>query len=243
MIDEAIQQYEKQMEDPKFTKHLQKHPQYVSMYVTKGVLLMDALLNNPNETYYAQNALNTFNYALRLQEYHDAPSVIQKAEIQCFLGRVNCGLKKTREANKMFKDAYKTIELWMGENHPLMATLQANWSRVYYEEGKIKEAIEKLNKAWIIRNKFLRSDIHPNPLVYAYYLAKYYNQIEDFENAAHWYSVTINGYSYLVSKENIRVENLNEPHNVLQKNKLPICNTWYLRIKECKECYDRLPII
>lgn len=240
MINEAIQQYEEEIKNPAFTEHLRKHPQYVSMYLTKGILQMDALLKNPNQKQYGDDALLYLNKALHFHTKHDAPSAMQEVDIQCYLGRVHCEMKNIRQADKTFRDTFETAMSSFGRNHPLTASVLANWSRVYYEEGNVNEAIKKLNEAWNIRDKFLRSETHPNPLVYAYYLAKYYNQCNDAENAAHWYSVTINGYSYLVSIEDLRVDNLKEPHVVLKDHKLPIRDTWFKRIEECRNCYDRL---
>ena len=238
-INEAIEQYEEEMKNPDFTDHLKKHPEYVSMYVTKGMLQMDALIN-PDQKQHDDDALDNFNRALALHEHHDAPSVTQQIDIQCYLGRVHCEMNDIREADKIFRDTFEATMSSLGKNHPLTATVLANWSRVYYEEDNVNEAIKMLQKAWNIRDKFLRSETHPNPLVYAYYLAQYYSRCNDAENAAHWYSVTINGYSYLVSMENLRVENLKEPHVVLQFEKLPICDVWLQRIKECRNRYDKL---
>jgi len=239
MIDEAIQLYEKQIEIPKFSNHLKKHPQYVSMYATKGMLQMDALQSNPTQKQYGSNALNNLERALRLQKGNDAPSVLQTVEIQCHLGRVHCLLNNNKKADELFKNAFDATESKLGKNHPLTATVLANWSRVHYEKNNIKEAIKMLEDAWNIRDSFLRSVKHPNPLLYAYHLAKYYDEIEDDEKAVHWYSVTINGYAYLMSKEDIRVENLKKPHDVLHWNKLPIYRKWHDRIKECRESYDK----
>lgn len=242
MIDEAIQQYEKEMKDPKFTEHLRKHPQYVSMYVTKGKLQMDALLKNHNQKQkYGDDALLCLNKALDLLMDHDALSITQKIDIQCYLGRVHCELKNIRKADTIFSDAFEDAKLSIGNNHPLTATILANWSKVNYEQGDINEAINKLNEAWNIRDKFLRSETHPSPLVYAYYLGKYYSECNDAENAAHWYDVTINGYAYLISKEDVRAENLKKPHVVLQWDKLPICDIWFQRVEECRSLYGRLP--
>ena len=241
MINEAIDQYEEQMDKPKFTAHLKKHPQYVSMYATKGMLEMDALLSNPNKVQeQGKTALKFLNKALKLQETHDAPSVLQKIEIQCHRGRVYCSMDDKEMAGEIFKDAWDTASSSIGNNHPLTATVLANWSRVYYEQNNIKKAIEMLEDAWKIRDKFLRSEKHPNPLIYAYHLANYYNQIKDSENAANWYSVTINGYAYLISKENVRMDNLKEPHSVLHWDKLPVINMWYQRVEECRNCYDNI---
>lgn len=239
MIDEAIGQYEEQMSKPEFTEHLKKHPQYVSMYTTKGMLQMDALLNNPDKTR-GKIALNSLNKAMELQESHDAPSVLQKIEIQCHLGRVYCSMDDEKKASEIFQDAFKTASSSIGINHPLTASVLANWSKVYYEQNNVVEAIKMLESAWKIRDKFLRSEKHPNPLTYAYHLANYYNQIKDFENAANWYSVTINGYAYLISKETIRVKSLKEPHAVLNWNELPVKDMWRQRIEECRNCYDNI---
>ena len=243
MINEAIDQYEEQIKDPKFTHHLKKHPQYVAMYATKGMLKMDRLLKNPDQTKYGSIALNSLQEALNLQQKTDAPSVLQKIEIQCHLGRVHCSLKNEMMATEMFQNAFEIALSSIGENHPLTASVLANWSRVYFENNDVKTAIEKLEKAWKIHKKFLYSDAHPNSLLYAYHLANYYNQIEDFENAAYWYSVAINGYAYLISKEDIRIKNLKEPHVVLKSIRLPVFEIWHQRLEECRDCYKRFPFV
>lgn len=239
MINEAIQLYEEQMKHPNFADHLKKHPQYVSMYAIKGMLQMDTLQSNPNQKQIGYDAQDSLNGALELQKYHDAPSVLQKVEIQCHLGRVHCLLNHNKDADKLFENAFNATASSIGKNHPLTATVLANWSRVHYENNNMQKAIEMLEDAWKIRDTFLRSVKHPNPLLYAYYLAKYYDEIEDYEKAAQWYSVTINGYAYLMSKEDIRVENLKKPHVVLCKDKLPIYKTWQNRIQECRKSYDK----
>ena len=209
------------------------------MYATKGMLEMDALLSNPDQPLYA---LDSLNKALELQKNHHAPSALQEIEIKCHRGRIYCSVDEKGKANEILKDAYDTALSSIGKNHPLTATVLANWSRVHYENNDVQKAIEMLEEAWKIRDKFLRSDKHPNPLFYAYHLAKYYDQIRDFENAARWYSVTINGYAYLISQETIRVENLKEPHVVLNNDTLPVLNIWRKRIGECRNCYEELLI-
>ena len=242
MINEAIYQYEEQIKIPEFTRHLEKHPQYVAMYATKGMLMMDELLKNPDHRKYGSIALNSLQKALNLQKTSDAPSVLQKIEIQCHLGRVHCSLKNRMMATEMFKNTFEIASLSIGKNHPLTASILANWSRIYYENNDVDTAIEKLEEAWKIYSKFLSSDAHPNSLLYAYHLANYYNQIEDFENAGYWYSVAINGYAYLISKEDIRIKNLNkESHVVLKKNRLPSFSIWHQRLEECRDHYKRLP--
>ena len=241
MIDEAIHQYEEQMHRPEFTEHLKKHPQYVAMYATKGMLEMDELLSNPDKIKErGKIALKSLGKALKLQEDHDAPSVLQKIEIQCHRGRVYCSMDNKKKADEIFTDAWETALASIGYNHPLTASVLASWSRVYYEQKNVEKAIEMLENAWKIRDKFLRSEKHPNPLIYAYHLANYYNQIKEFEKAVNWYSVTINGYAYLISKEDVRVNGLKEPHAVLNTGKLPVYYTWHKRIEECRNCYHNI---
>ena len=141
-------------------------------------------------------------------------------------------------ATKMFQDADKIIRPF--GKYPVYAAVLANWSRVFYEKGDVNKAIDMLEEAWNIRDSFVRSELHPNTSLYAYYLAKYYEEIGGEETAIHWYNIAIWGYANLISAEEIRMKNLKSPHVVLQNDELPACKSWRQLLEECRNNYKKL---
>ena len=244
-IDEAILQYEKQIKSAGDMDYLEERPEYISMYATKGLLEMDAMLKTAGENitdsqYYGLNeARKTLIKALTVQHKHAYKSQLQEVEIECILGRVYCLLKEQKKAMELFKKTYEAISK-IDKNHPLSASVQANWSRVYYESGDLQNAINLLENAWKIRNNYMHSELHPNSLIYSYYLGEYYKEIRDMKEAAKWYSSAINGYSYLISEEDLRVSNLKQPHVILQWSKLPVYETWYQYLENCRCKYEEV---
>ena len=241
MIDDVIIRYEKEMKKKELAVHLKKHPQYVAMYATKGMLQMDYLIQNPDQQDLGKQAQCTLEMALRLHDdYQDAPSDLLKIEIMCHLARVHCEMKNFAKAKKTFEMADELISKSVGRNHPLTATVLASWSRVFHDTSFVKEAISMLEDAWEIRNGFLSSELHPNPLLYAYFLTQYYKDIGNSEKALHWCNVTINGYAYLISKEDLRVRNLDAPHIIFKNGRLPVCDSWQQRLDDCRKSYNKL---
>ena len=239
-IDDVITRYEEQLKNEELAKHLKLHPQYAAMYATKGMLQMDNFLEDSNQGYLGTQALNTLQLALNFNGYQNAPAILQKVEILCHLARVHCAMKNYKTATDTFQEANKLVDESIGEYHPLAATVLASWSRVYYDRGDTKEAIKMLEDAWRIRNGFLRSELHPNPLVYAYFLTNYYKEIGNNEKALRWCATAINGYAYLISKEEVRVRDLKEPHIILENGQLPSCDLWKQRLDTCRTIFAEL---
>ncbi|XP_065894706.1 uncharacterized protein [Dysidea avara] len=237
-INEALHLYEHPMRRSKFRKHLERHPRYVSMCTTKGVVHMDAFQNNPNMMQHGQEAKAAFQKALHLLKQHKSPSFLQEVGVRCHLGRVYQLMNDETNATKMFQDADKIIRPF--GKYPVYAAVLANWSRVFYEKGDVHKAIDMLEEAWNIRDSFVRSELHPNTSLYAYYLAKYYEEIGGEETAIHWYNIAIWGYANLISTEEIRMKNLKSPHVVLQNDELPACKSWRQLLEECRNNYKKL---
>ena len=218
-------------------------PEYISMYTTKGLLQMDQVLNYPaEEILNYQSSLNeakgTIQKALELKQNAPYNLVLQQVELQCTLGRIFCKLQDYSSATYQFKEAHNRINK-VNIHHPLAASVQANWSRVYYETNKVQKAIRKLENALKLRTNYMQSELHPNTLMYSYYLGEYYEEIGKAETAVKWYNYTIDGYDYLIGKEELRIRNLKEPHVILQWEKLPVFETWCEMRQRCikKQCY------
>jgi len=235
-INDVIARFEEQMNKRELANHLKKHPQYVGMYATKGMLQMDEFMQNPDQQNLGKQAQTALELALELHGQQNAPSLLQLIEILCHLGRVHCTMQDYKTAADTFQEAKKLVDQSIGSNHPLTATVLASWSRVYYDCGYVKKAIFMLEDAWNIRNGFLRSELHPNPLLYAYFLTHYHKEMGNYEKALHWCDTAINGYAYLVSKEEIRVRDLKAPHNI----QLPACKFWKSRLDDCRKIYEEL---
>ena len=238
-INDIIARYEGQMNKEELADHLKKHPQYVGMYATKGMLEMDEFIQ-ANQENLGKQAEATLIQALKLHERQNAPSFLQHIEILCHLARVYCTMKDYKTATDKFQNALKLVDECIGRNHPLAATVLANWSRVYYDCDNVDKAINMLEDAWRIRDGFLRSELHPNPLLYATLLTQYHKKMGKHEKALHWCDIAINGYAYLISKEEVRVRDLKAPHVILQYDQLPACNFWKDRLNECRKSYEEL---
>ena len=201
---------------------------------------MDNFLDSPNQGHVGNQALKTLQKALNLNGDQNAPAVLQKVEILCHLARVYCAMKNYKAAEEYFQEANKWVDESIGKDHPLTATVLASWSRVHYDRGDPEQAICMLEDAWRIRKRFLHSELHPNPLIYAYYLTNYYKEIGNIEEALKWCTTAIRGYAYLISKEEKRVQSLKEPHFVLKTGQLPACVFWLQRTNTCRKIFAEL---
>jgi len=238
-INDIITRYEEQMNKEELADHLKIHPQYVGMYATKGMLQMDEFIWT-NQQNVGKKAEATLLQALEMHKTQNAPSFLQHIEILCHLARVYCTMKDYKTSTEEFQKASKLVDKYIGRNHPLAATVLASWSRVYYDCGDVDIAINMLENAWRIRDGFLRPELHPNPLLYATLLTQYHKEMGKYEKALHWCDVAVNGYAYLISKEEERVKDLKASHVILNYDQLPACDFWRNRLDECRKNYEEL---
>ena len=242
-ITEALSQYEDQIAKATDKEYLIWRPEYISMYTTKGLLQIDQVLKYPNEEILIyqsdlNEAKNTIQKALQLQQNAPYNLILQQVDLQCTLGRVYCKLQDYQNATQKFMEAHKRISK-INIHHPLRASVQANWSRVYYETNELQKAIKKLENAWKLRTNYMQSEWHPNSLTYSYYLGEYNEEIGNIEKALKWYNYTIDGFDCLIGREDLRIRNLKKPHIILQGEKLPVYDTWCEMRQKCmeKQCY------